>query len=78
MHHIEIELDVPVPMRDGTVLCADVYRPDGEGPYPVLVSRGPYDKNEWSDSLMNIRTMVRSGYVVVLQDTRGRFASEGE
>jgi putative CocE/NonD family hydrolase len=78
MHHIEIELDVPVPMRDGTVLLADVYRPAGDGTHPVLVSRGPYDKNEWSDSLMNIKTMVRSGYVVALQDTRGRFASEGE
>ena len=78
MHHIEIALDVPVPMRDGTVLRADVYRPAGDGTYPVVVSRGPYDKNAWADSLMDIKTMVRSGYVVVCQDTRGRFASEGE
>lgn len=78
MHQIELELDVPVPMCDGTILRADVYRPSGDGTHPVVVSRGPYDKNEWSDSFMNIKTMVRSGYVVVLQDTRGRFASEGE
>lgn len=78
VHQIELELDVPVPMCDGTILRADVYRPSGDGTHPVVVSRGPYDKNEWSDSFMNIKTMVRSGYVVVLQDTRGRFASEGE
>ena len=78
MHHIEIALDVPVPIRDGTVLRADVYRPAGDGTFPVVVSRGPYNKNAWADSLMDIKTMVRSGYVVVCQDTRGRFASEGE
>jgi len=34
---VKIERNVPVPMRDGTILRADVYRPDGGGPYPVLV-----------------------------------------
>src|SRR5947209_3462897 len=36
--------NVPVPMRDGTVLYADVYRPAGPGPYPALLQRTPYDK----------------------------------
>ncbi|WP_258564537.1 CocE/NonD family hydrolase [Streptomyces himalayensis] len=41
---IQIELDVPAQMRDGTVLRADVYRPGGAGPWPVLLSRLPYGK----------------------------------
>jgi predicted acyl esterase len=36
---VEIKFDVPVPMRDGTILRADVYRPSGRGPWPVLVQR---------------------------------------
>jgi hypothetical protein len=37
IYDIQIERNVPVPMRDGTVLCADVYRPKAEGRYPVIV-----------------------------------------
>ena len=40
------EIDVPVPMRDGTILRADVYRPDAPGAYPVLLCRTPYDKTD--------------------------------
>jgi hypothetical protein len=36
--------DVPVPMPDGTVLRADVYRPSAEGRYPVIMTHGPYAK----------------------------------
>ncbi|MFC1604879.1 CocE/NonD family hydrolase [Planctomycetota bacterium] len=41
---VKIERNVPVKMRDGTILRADVHRPDRGGPYPVLVQRTPYDK----------------------------------
>ncbi|MDX3230199.1 hypothetical protein [Streptomyces sp. ME19-01-6] len=41
MMEIRIEFDVPSQMRDGTVLCADVYRPGGSGPWPVPLSRLP-------------------------------------
>jgi predicted acyl esterase len=41
---VKIERNVPVPMRDGTILRADVHRPDRGGPYPVLVQRTPYGK----------------------------------
>jgi putative CocE/NonD family hydrolase len=75
---IAIELDVPVPMRDGTVLRADVYRPAAAGLYPVLLCRGPYDKGVLMEGSANVKTMVRAGYVVIYQDTRGRFASDGE
>jgi len=39
-----IEWDVPVPMDDGVVLRADVFRPEGDGPFPVLLTYGPYAK----------------------------------
>ncbi|MHC4464103.1 MAG: CocE/NonD family hydrolase [Planctomycetota bacterium] len=41
---VVVERNVPVPMRDGTILRADVHRPDRGGPYPVLVRRTPYGK----------------------------------
>ena len=41
---LKIETHVAVPMRDGTILYADLYRPEGPGPYPVLLQRTPYDK----------------------------------
>ncbi|WP_405652555.1 hypothetical protein [Streptomyces sp. NBC_00019] len=44
MAEIRIEFDVPAEMRDGTVLRADVYRPGGTGPWPVLPARLPYGK----------------------------------
>lgn len=65
--------DVPVPMRDGTVLRATVCRPDGPDRYPGLLHRTPYGKGGSCDA-----NMVRSGYVVVSQDLRGRYASDGQ
>ena len=41
---VRIDRDVEAPMRDGVVLRADVYRPDGDGPWPVLLERTPYGK----------------------------------
>ncbi|WP_439030611.1 CocE/NonD family hydrolase [Gordonia terrae] len=80
VHEIRIEFDVPVPMRDGTVLRADVYRPAAEGAYPVLVTRHPYDKSAASmlDAFLDVKKIVRAGYIVVHQDSRGRFESDGD
>lgn len=74
---VKVERDVAVPMRDGVVLRADVYRPAGEGRFPVLVFRTPYGKHfaEKGDGVH--RKAVERGYVAVLQDVRGRYASEG-
>jgi len=69
---IVVERDVAVPMRDGTILRADVYRPDRGGPYPVLVSRTPYGKQGKVPP-----AYVEAGYIVVCQDVRGRYASDG-
>jgi hypothetical protein len=76
---ILIEKNVMVPMRDGVQLATDVYRLDGEAPTPVLLTRTPYNKE---GTLADTRTFdivraVQAGYAVVVQDVRGRFASEG-
>src|SRR5690606_11539821 len=73
-----IERDVAVPMRDGVVLRADVYRPVTGGPFPVLVYRTPYGKHDAADAYDTHLEAVRRGYAVVLQDVRGRYASEGD
>ena len=71
---VKIERNVPVPMRDGTILRADVHRPDRGGPYPVLVHRTPYGKFR----RLSLNRFVTAGYIVVDQDVRGRYESEGK
>ncbi|WKV70606.1 CocE/NonD family hydrolase [Streptomyces sp. PCS3-D2] len=75
---IIVEHDLKIPMRDGTLLSADLYRPDVEGPVPVLVRRTPYGKSgsPGGASVDGLR-LVRSGYAVLVQDVRGRFGSDG-
>ncbi len=73
---MHIDKDVPMTTRDGVVLRADVYRPDGPGRFPVLLSRLPYDKNGRRRP-GDIDVFVEHGYVVIMQDTRGRFGSGG-
>lgn len=76
---ITVEFDVPATMRDGTVLRANVYRPAAEGRWPVLLTRLPYGKDfALGSSVLDPAQAARRGYVVIVQDTRGRFASEGE
>jgi len=72
---VRLEPDVKVPMRDGVKLSADIYRPQADGRFPVLLQRTPYNR---SNNAPNARTIAAHGYVVVLQDTRGRFASGGD
>jgi putative CocE/NonD family hydrolase len=76
---LRVETNLPVKMRDGIVLYADVYRPDSPGPFPVALQRTPYDKGA-AGSMTNLDPMkaARNGYAVVIQDTRGRYTSEGE
>jgi predicted acyl esterase len=42
---VRIERDVPIPMADGVVLRADVFRPDDDGRHPIIMSHGPYAKD---------------------------------
>ncbi len=73
-----VERDVPVAMRDGVVLRADVLRPAAPGPFAVLVYRTPYGKKGAQDDYTTFARAVERGYAVVVQDVRGRFASAGE
>src|SRR4051794_20941351 len=82
MHSAAVHRDVPVPMRDGTILRADVWRPATEGRFPVLLQRLPYSKADASVAVVQagldpIRA-TEAGFVVVIQDCRGRFASAGD
>lgn len=71
-----IEKNVAATMRDGVVLRADVYRPRGAGKRPALLQRTPYSKNPGrADS--QFHRLARAGFVVVVQDTRGRYTSDG-
>jgi uncharacterized protein len=75
---VVVDLDVPAPMRDGVRLRANVYRPP-EGRWPVLLTRLPYGKDlPGASSALDPVQAARRGYVVIIQDTRGRLASEGE
>jgi putative CocE/NonD family hydrolase len=77
-HQITVDFDVPAKMSDGTILRANVYRPAGEGKWPVLLTRLPYGKDIPGFSVLDPAMAVRRGYVVIVQDTRGRFTSGGE
>jgi uncharacterized protein len=73
--------DVMVAMRDGVKLATDIYRPGaGEKPaaerMPVLLHRTPYDKSD-AAAVAIAEALAKHGYVVMLQDTRGRHHSEG-
>ena len=73
------ERNVMVPMRDGVRLAADIFRPDSSGRFPVLVTRGPYGKDGYVDNPdHSVWFFSKHGYVVVSQDCRARFESEGD
>jgi uncharacterized protein len=67
-------------LRDGTVLRADVYRPVAGGDRPVLLHRSPYDKQIAQSDLAypHPAWYAAHGYVVVAQDVRGRWRSDGD
>jgi putative CocE/NonD family hydrolase len=77
---LTVDHNVPVPMRDGTLLYADVYRPSGGGRCPVLLSRIPYGKHKprYRSMYLDPVRAVNRGYTVVIQDVRGRHVSQGE
>ncbi len=75
---LTVARDVRVPMRDGVGLRANVYRPTGPGPWPTLLARTPYGKDRpgasaWLDPVR----AAHAGFMVVVQDARGRFGSDG-
>jgi uncharacterized protein len=74
---VTLESDVQVKMRDGAILRADIFRPKGDSRFPVLLQRTPYNKSNPGRFSFGYRAAA-SGYVVIIQDVRGRYSSEGE
>ena len=78
---VQTNTGLAVPMRDGVVLRADLYRPTGDGRFPVLVYRTPYNRTDGAgDNVGDTGTVgaaVRRGYAVLMQDVRGRYGSDG-
>ncbi len=70
--------NVAVPMRDGVALRADVWLPKEEGRFPTLVYRTPYGKQDAPKEWSTFEKLPARGYAVVIQDVRGRYASDGE
>ena len=73
---MKIRMDVKVPMRDGVLLSADIYMPPEDGPFPTLLIRTIYDKQN-ERYLAWTERFVESGYACVMQDCRGRHDSDG-
>jgi len=74
-YQVTFEHDVKIPMRDGFILHADIYRPQADGKFPVLLQRTPYDRRqEFGFGLQG----AQRGFVVIVEDVRGRYASEGK
>lgn len=67
--------DIRIPMRDGVQLAANIFRPKGDGPWPVILIRTPYGKQDekWPGG----KDYAVKGYVTVVQDCRGRGNSGG-
>jgi putative CocE/NonD family hydrolase len=78
-YEVTVEHNVAVQMRDGVTLRADIYRPKDPGKFPVLLARTPYNKDHSPvfDPTFG-KLGAAKGYVVILQDVRGRFTSDGQ
>jgi hypothetical protein len=77
-YSVKVERGVEVKMRDGVILRGDIFRPDAEGKFPVLLQRTPYRRATWGYDVNFAQRAASRGYVVFLQDVRGRYTSDGE
>jgi putative CocE/NonD family hydrolase len=76
-YSFQVQYGVPAKMRDGATLYADIYRAHSDAKLPVLLMRTPYDKSAaWVTGIAHVA--AARGYVVIIQDVRGRYSSEGE
>lgn len=74
-----VDKNVMISMPDGTKLATDIYRPDSLDKFPAIVIRTPYNKMSSLPSYRHLAPLfVSQGYVVVIQDVRGKYRSEGE
>jgi len=75
------ENNIEIPMRDGVMLRANVFRPASLGMYPAILIRTPYSKDVdvyAERDMVAVKRFVRSGYIIFIQDSRGRYESEGD
>ena len=78
-YDVTIESNQIMKTRDGVALSADIYRPKADGKFPVLLERTPYDKHRMTYAGVDFGVNAAAqGYVYIIQDCRGRFASEGD
>ena len=70
-----VETDVMIPMREGTKLAANIFRPKGEGRFPAILMRTPYGKPDEKSG--DAKRYTAAGYAMVVQDCRGRGKSDG-
>lgn len=80
-YDVRAEFDVEATMRDGVVLRANVFRPIGDGPFPVILARTCYSKDASDEPPywgFDPFFMARNGFIFVAQDVRGRYCSDGE
>ena len=75
---IRIDRNIPMEMRDGTLLRGDIYRLDDSEKHPAIFIRTPYNKLLEYGHFLNLVDAAFAGYAVIVQDCRGRFASDGE
>jgi len=76
---VKVERGVSVKMRDGVILRGDIFLPDSDGKFPVLLQRTPYRRAvPWGYDVDFAQRAASRGYVVFLQDVRGRYTSDGE
>ena len=83
LYDLVVERNVMVPMRDGVKLATDIYFPaeNGQplaGRHPAVLHRTPYNKDEVEETWGYSGFFARHGYIAVIQDGRGTYASEGE
>ncbi len=67
--------NIMVPMNDGVKLATDIYTPENMTTGPVLIARTPYNKDFMDEHVMKF---AEHGYIVIVQDVRGRYSSEGK
>ena len=77
-YEVIIDKGVPNAMRDGIRLFSNIYRPDADGKFPAILIRTPYNKDRYGMdySLFPVHA-AQKGFVVIIQDVRGRYSSEG-
>ena len=76
VYEVSVSENVPIPMRDGVKLMANIFQPKTEGTFPVIIMRTPYGKGNLKNP--NGRHFASKGYVYITQDCRGTGKSEGK